>query len=109
MQVTDPRRKRPMRGRTCSGKRDEGGDALGRDQRAVERRGQQGGEGKSRRGTGDGRGRGTKTVVEHQHSRKFEFTLVGRWDVKREVGSGDHRNRRKNPLATKPPDFNFCL
>ena len=50
-----------------------------------------------------------KTVVEHQHSRKFEFTLVGRWDVKREVGSGDHRYCRKSPLATKPPDFNFCL
>ena len=30
MQVTDPRRKRPMRGGTCSGKRNEGGDALGR-------------------------------------------------------------------------------
>ena len=50
MQVTDPRRKRPMRGRTCSGKRDEGGDALGRDQRAVERRGQQGGERAAPRG-----------------------------------------------------------
>ena len=50
-----------------------------------------------------------KTVVEHQHSRKFEFILVGRGDVKREEGSGDHRNHRKSPLATKPPDFNFCL
>ena len=86
-----------------------GGDSLGRDQRTVERRGQQGGEGKSRGCTGDARGRGVKTVVEHQHSRKFEFTLVGRWDVKREVGSGDHRYCRKSPLATKPPDFNFCL
>lgn len=52
MQVTDPRRKRPMRGRTCSGKRDEGGDALGRDQRALERRGQQGGERAAPRGEG---------------------------------------------------------
>ena len=52
MQVTDPRRKRPMRGGTCSGKRNEGGDALGRDQRAVERRGQQGGEGAAPSGEG---------------------------------------------------------
>lgn len=64
-----------------------GGDSLGSDQRTVERRGQQGEEGKSQGGTGSGRGRGVKTVVEHQHSRKFEFTLVGRWDVKREEGN----------------------
>lgn len=38
------------RGGTCSGKRNEGRDALGRDQRAVERRGQQGGEGAAPRG-----------------------------------------------------------
>ena len=86
-----------------------GGDSLGRDQRTVERRGQQGEEGKSQGGTGSGRGRGVKTVVEHQHRRKFEFTLVQRWDVKREVGSGDQRNRRRSPLATKPPNFNFWL
>ena len=45
-----------------------------------------------------------KQLWEHQHSRKFEFTLVGRWDVKREVGSGDHRYHRRSLLATKPPD-----
>lgn len=67
--------------------------------------GQQGGEGKFLTGHRDGRRRGKKTVVEHQYSRKFEFTLVGRWDVKREVGSGDHRYCRKSPFSYKDTRF----
>ena len=111
MQVTDPCRKRPMRGR-------EGlvvGKGIwwwGLPRKGSENCREEGAAGRGGQiltGHRDGRRRGKKTVVEHQHSRKFEFTLVGRWDVKREEGSGDHRNHRKSPLATKPPDFNFCL
>lgn len=88
MQVTDPCRKRPTRGREglVVGKGIWWWDSLGRDQRTVDRRGQQEG-GQIRQDTEMAGEEVRKQLWNTKYSRKFEFTLVGRWDVKREVGS----------------------
>ena len=83
MQVIDPRSSQEKihewRGGTCSGKRNEGGDALGRDQRAVERRGQHGvGRANPERARGPARKEVRRdSVVGPQAQRKIRVHISG--------------------------------